>query len=331
MKHADPEPHHFLSLPIPDLKDVKFLRVASDVGGTTDKYFFTDSKDQMWLVKVPYAHTFVQGRSVDYTYESSGQILLETWKVASQVLYSNMTTILNRSNYVPVHEFKFNDTIKKRQVIGTIQYWLGDGLKTLRMDNVDTDPRSLSSEQKLDFATDHVIDWLLSNHDSTGSNYLVYRDRIIPVDKEHCFCFLLPTARYALTYPDGDALDLGFPIKQLTPVYAHKFWGLFAQGELDFDPRVLRPIIEAIDAVSEAQYLELLAPFLHSDYFVNEQPGQEQTFLARAIARKRNVRTDFERFLTILHRARAKPPAASPGAGRFTFADGWDAAAAGSP
>lgn len=171
-----------------------------------------------------------------------------------------------------------------------------------------------------------MIDWLLSNHDSTGSNYVSYQDRIVPIDKEHCFRFILPNARYASTYPEGDALDLTFPIKGLTPVYAHKFWGLFAQGKLDFDPRVLLPIIEAIDAVSEARYLELLAPFLSSDFFVTEQADQQQTFLARAIAHKRSVRTDYERFLAMIHRARAKP-AAAPGAGRFTFADGWDASA----
>ena len=322
-KQSEPWLTPFLSLPIPDLKDVRFLRVASDIGGTTDKYFFTDSKGQTWLVKVPYAHTFVKGRPVDYTYESTGQIRLETWKVASQVLFSNMTKLLNLSNYVPVHEFRFYDTIKQMHVVGTIQYWLGDGIGTLRTDDVDADPRSLSPKQKLDFATDHVIDWLLSNHESTGSNYLAHRGRVVPVDKEHCFRFLLPTARYAQTYPDGDALDLRFPIKALTPVFAHKFWGLFAQGALDFDPRALRPVVEAIEAVPDAEHLALLAPFLRSDYFVHEQPGQEEAFLARAVARKRGVRADYERFLTGLYRTRL-----AAAAGRFTFAGGWDAAAA---
>lgn len=78
----------------------------------------------MWLVKVPYAHIFVNGRpsDSDYKYEPKGQILFENWKVASQVLYSNMVMLLNMSNDVPVQEFSFTDTIKQRQVIGTIQY-----------------------------------------------------------------------------------------------------------------------------------------------------------------------------------------------------------------
>jgi hypothetical protein len=168
-------------------------------------------------------------------------------------------------------------------------------------------PRDLSRDEARQVATEHVLDWALSQHDTHSENLIRTRDgRILSIDKEQGWRYLgqdrlatdyHPNARYGEEEP-----------------YYNRFWRSFEQGEVDFDPLAMREAIDRLDAIPESELREAFAPYAHARHA--NSPLLQEDFLEEAVERVRSTRADFERFLTDRMQVRH-------GAGSFTFENGW--------
>lgn len=276
---------------VPSMAELTYSKKA-DIGGAGEKHFFTDKNGKVWLLKV------AAGKASKKP---------EPWKVASQVLFSAIAQNVKPSS-PPVGAVEYNGQL------ATIQPWLGDDLPTLAANT-----KNLSLNQKLDIAKEHILDWLMSQHDTHAGNLLILpTGEVVGIDKEQGFKYLLPNPKWTNSTPEGDVLSTDYhPNAQYgekAPFY-NQFWKDWANKTISFNPTLLADAINAIEAVPDDEYVKMLETYGKAAY--PEDAEKAVAFYAKALARKKNIRTDFEAFLTDLHEKRTKKK------GTFTFDSGW--------
>ena len=279
---------------VPELSSLVPQGKAEGIGGAGQKYFFADASGKKWLLKLA---------------ASKSGSTPEPFRVAVQEIFSQVSSLARPGKSVPVGGVGagFNG------FPATLQPWLDLGNPpTLK----GTLPPNLKDSEKKDVAEEHALDWLLSQHDTHAANLVRRADgAIISIDKEQGFKYLLPNN----LAPQGDKLDIDFHPNAAygeDEPYYNKFWRSFANGGMDFDPTEMKGVIDRIEAISDADYTKLLSKYTATAPF-KDDPKKLSAFIEQALARKKNIRGEFESFVSGLYEKRTKKK------GKFTFADGW--------
>lgn len=278
---------------VPDMAELSYDKPAV-IGGAGEKHFFTAADGKLWLLKV------AAGKSTKKP---------EPWKVASQSLFATIGAAVKPST-PPVGAATY------KGLPATVQPWLGDGLKTLS----SVDPAKLTPSQQKDVADEHVLDWLMSQHDTHGGNLVVLPSSgaVVGIDKEQGFKYLLPNPKWTNSTPEGDKLSTDYhPNAQYgeSEPYYNTFWKKFADGSMNFDPVQLSGAIKAIEAIPDDEYVKALEAYGQAAYPADASKAVQ--FYEKALARKKNIRKDFEAFISDLYEKRTKKK------GKFTFDGGW--------
>lgn len=176
---------------------------------------------------------------------------------------------------------------------------------------VGVSPSELSDQEKLDVASEHLLDWLGSQHDSFDANFLRVNGHVVGVDKEQGFRFAgedkLSTDYQPNTDHHGEK-----------PPYYNRFWKEWGEGKFNFNPEALAPFVDQIDKIDTEAYVENYRPYAEAMY--PGKPEAQAELLDQVRQRKLHLRKDFEKFLTGLYHKRF----GTGGAGSFSFAGGWD-------
>ena len=266
----------------PDNPDkLKLIGNAKSLGGFGEKYEYEDPKDgSRWLFKVAKEK------------DSSGNA--KPFAAHIQEAFSTVAAKV-KPGHLPIRVWEQDGKH------GTLQPLLKGS------ENLDeVEPATLSSSEAEDVAAEHVLDWLMSQHDSYGGNLIKSATgKIIGVDKEQAFKFW-----------DTDKLSTSFNPNPKAPYY-NQFWESWKNNEFKFNPKSLHKYIKKIESISDDDYREQILPYAKS--FWDGMPKKQQEFLEAALKRKKNIRSDFEDFLTGLYQEKTKQPD-----GVFTFAEGWD-------
>lgn len=103
-----------------------------------------------------------------------------------------------------------------------------------------------------DIVGQNVLDWLVSNHDAHGENFLVSNDdKLIAIDKGQAWKFL-----------GQDELDPDYVPNPSAPVYSF-FWKQLKAGKLQGDPLpVLQKVFGNISKISSEQFRAIIAPYV---------------------------------------------------------------------
>jgi hypothetical protein len=279
---------------LPPLSSLNYEGPASGIGGAGEKHFYTDSEGQKWLLKVA---------------ANKKTSKPEPFKAAAQTLFS-MVGAAVKPVTLPVGPAEF-----KGQP-ATLQPWLGDNLKTLS----GVPPEKLTASEKMDVASEHILDWLMSQHDTHGGNLVKDPETgaIVGIDKEQGFKYLMPSLKWTHSTPEGDKLATDYhPNAQYgeQEPYYNKFWKGFEAGAFNFDPASVKGTIDAVENIDDAAYTAGLAGYAQAVW--PEDAAQAAKFYEKVFARKKNIRKDFEAFITGLYKKRTKKE------GLFTFNTGW--------
>jgi hypothetical protein len=247
----------------------------------------------------------------DVLKDSSGQKYL--WKPAwpkgsqapehfrgyAQSLFSNLATQV-RPDHIPIGI----DT-NKDGVLGTVQPMIeldGESLGHVP-------PSDLTEQQRLDVATEHMLDWATSQHDTHPGNLVKTKDgRILSVDKEQGYKHL-----------GSDELSVDYhPNKKFgeDEPYYNTFWRDWANGKFEFDPQKMAAGFHTLQTTDLKDYEQQLRAYAVSSPYIENGYAIEE-FVQKAISRRNTAKRDFEKFLTKLYQKR------SGNEGNFTFADGW--------
>lgn len=153
--------------------------------------------------------------------------------------------------------------------------------------------KDLSDEVLAQAMSEHVLDWIISNHDSHQGNLLLSPDgkKVIGIDKGQAFKFF-PEDQLAYGYlPPGNG----------EAVWYDKFYQALIQGTISkerADKIVAQVLLRAkkIQDRSDARYRELLTEGLSRRYNWPSQLPTMEKFIDALMERKHNLYADFEKF-----------------------------------
>lgn len=270
----------------PPVEDLKYIGSGADkkLGGAGEKHVYADKQGNEWIFKV--------AKAKDGTSE-------KPFAAYAQETFSNVAMKI-KSVHIPIKVTHIKGKM------GTLQPMLAKSGDL----SASPSPSSLTEMEREDVASEHVLDWMMSQHDSFGANLVRTKTgRIIGVDKEQGWRYFgedkLSTDYKPNTEFHGEK-----------PPYYNQFWNEWADKKFDFDPQNLKKYFDSIDAIDNDEYAENFKPY--ADSFWADKPKKQEEFLNEVKKRKQNVRPDFESFLTELYKKRTGQPE-----GEFTFKAGW--------
>ncbi len=231
----------------------------ADVGGAHEKEFWTDENGEKWLFKP--------------AKNSSDNFIAHGEEAAYKI------GRLIDPDAIEVRTIQLNGRT------GSIQKWRTDLKKDFDFRGVL--PENLSTVEIEQLQREHVIDWLIANHDGHSKQFIRATDgQVYGIDKGQAFKFL-----------GKDQLSLNYhPNKkcgEAEPFYNTVFRAA-KEGKVNFDPNVTLKYIQEVEKISDESYLELIRPYAEGRFGKNKA-GLNQ-FYEQALDRKHNLRRDFESY-----------------------------------
>jgi SPP1 gp7 family putative phage head morphogenesis protein len=231
----------------------------AQVGGAHSKEFWTDGKGERWLFK---------------PVERPGDEFIAYGEEAAYKIGR-----LIDPDAVEVRTIRLNGRV------GSIQKWRTD-LKA-QLDFAGLDPAYLTTLDIEQIQREHVIDWLISNHDGHAKQFLRGRDgKVYGIDKAQLFKHL-GEDRLAIDYHPNARYG------EQEPFYNTLFRAV-KEGRTEIDPSVTLRYIREVEKIPDEDYLAILRPYAEGRF--GGDAGRKQAFYETALARKRNLRRDFESF-----------------------------------
>lgn len=148
-------------------------------------------------------------------------------------------------------------------------------------------PVDLTPEELAQLQREHVIDWLVSNHDGHRRQFLRGADgHIYGIDKGPAYKHL-GEDRLSIDYHPNRAYG------EEEPFYNTIFRAV-KNGELKVDPAATLAAIRKVENITDEAYLAILQDYAKGR-FKRDRAGL-RAFYDAALARKNNIRKDFEAF-----------------------------------
>jgi len=231
----------------------------AQVGGAHSKEFWTDEKGDRWLFK---------------PVERSGDDFIAHGEEAAYKIAR-----LIDPEVVEVRTVRLNGRL------GSIQKWRTD-LKA-KFDFAGMNPVELTTLDIEQIQREHVIDWLISNHDGHAKQFLRARDgKVYGIDKGQIFKYL-GEDRLSIDYHPNARFG------EQEPFYNTLFRAV-KEGKVEVDPSVTLRYIREVEKIPDEDYLAILRPYAEGRF--GRDTARKQAFYETALARKRNLRRDFEAF-----------------------------------
>jgi len=237
------------------------FKEVANIGGAHSKEFWLDPSGDKWMFK-PFPHATKK--------EATYRGMVDEFAYKLQRLVDPVAA-----------EARFVELSDGRR--GSIQRWIEGSDGNLRNKPITgLTPSQLETIQK-----EHVLDWLISNHDGHPGQLITFPDgRIVGIDKGQAFKFL-----------GDDKLDFDYhpnsAFGESEPIYNTAMKALRdGDIELDFyDPVVTLKAIEQFEAIPETKYRDMLEGYAQNRFRTR---AQRVEFIDLAVARKNALRADFE-------------------------------------
>lgn len=241
---------------MPAAGDLTSLGSASHMGGTKPKQLYADKAGNKYMFK-----------PLSPSDEFRGHAEAAVSQIAAKVL----------DDVVPVQMAKVGGKT------GTLQKIVPNVDKG----NPDFSGGALNHLKPTDVARlqgEHVVDWLTSQHDSHPKQFLRTTDgKIYGIDKSQAYKHL-GNDRLSPNYHPNAAYG------EVEPVY-NTMGRMAQQGKLKMDPMNALPYIKKAQGIPDADFKAALQPYAESLF---KSPGQRDQFYNKALARKANLKSDFE-------------------------------------
>lgn len=231
----------------------------ANVGGAHEKEFWTDEHGQQWLFKPASkkADAFIaHGEEAAY---KIGRLI--------------------DPDAIEVRTMRLDGRT------GSIQKWRKDLKEDFDFRN--TLPEQLTTLELEQIQREHVIDWLVANHDGHAKQFIRARDgHVYGIDKGQAFKFL-GQDRLALDYHPNQVHGEQEP-------YYNTIFRAAREGRVRFDPAVTLHAIEEVEKISDEDYLAILRPYAEGRF--GKDTTKVRHFYDQALERKHQLRRDFETY-----------------------------------
>jgi len=244
-------------------KAFKFSKDArGELGGAHEKYIYVDSSGDEWMFK-PMDAFVARGEEMGY-------------RVARLI----------DPDAVEVRYIEMDGRA------GSIQK-LKKNLKT-EASFRDISMRDISTDEIEALQREHVIDWLISNHDGHAKQFIRAADgRVYGIDKGQSFKFL-----------GKDKLSISYHPNRVEaePIY-NTLFRAYRDGDVDIDLNAALKYIKRVEQIPDSEYLEIIKPYVEGRFGTGASAAKDE-FYKLALERKNNIRRDFEKFYNDLHKSR---------------------------
>ncbi|HPI77006.1 MAG TPA: phage head morphogenesis protein, partial [bacterium] len=240
----------------------KYSRDAKSLGGAHEKYIYVDRRGDEWLFKPNDA--FV-ARGEEMAYRVGRLIDPDAVEVRYVELGGRQGSIQRLVKYVK-HEGTFRD------------------IPIHKMTSVE-----IEAVQR-----EHIIDWLISNHDGHAKQFVRAADgKIYGIDKGQAFKFL-----------GKDKLNIAYHPNSMEaePLY-NTLFRAYKSGDVDIDLQAALKYIRRVERIPDSEYMEIIRPYVDGRFGAKASAAKDE-FCKLALARKNNIRRDFESFYNELHKTR---------------------------
>lgn len=241
-------------------KPEKFKYVGkAKVGGAHEKEFWLDEKGEKWLFKP------VSKGSDDFIAHGEEA----AYKIGRLI----------DPDSIEVRTIRLNGRT------GSIQKWKTGLAKEHDFSAIAI--TDLTPDEIVQVQREQVIDWLISNHDGHSKQFLRAKDgHVYGIDKAQLFKFLGSDKLSIDYHPNGVC-------GESEPFYNTLFRAA-KQGKVKIDPSVTLRYIREVERISDDDYLALIRPYVEGRFSGDEL--KKRAFYDLALARKHNLRSDFESF-----------------------------------
>lgn len=154
---------------------------------------------------------------------------------------------------------------------------------------------------------EHVLDWLISQHDTQPAQVIVGPDgKIAAIDKEQAYRYFKSPGPKKLD-PQDDALDWNFHPNHMygekEPVY-NSIVKAYINGDISLTSAPYFEAIERIEAMDEMQFAELIDDYATSRF--GDDPAKKLEFVSQALNRKSNLREHFTEYIAGIKKEKAQ-------------------------
>ena len=214
-------------------------------GQSTEKYLLKDNEGNLWLFK-----TYIDSIHVKND--------ITVYQLA-QLFGIGVPTIC-----------EINLPINGEIVYGSIQKIILD----VEFINKDLLPNQISDIQR-----HHILDWLVSNYDAGGDEFLVKKNtgEIIAIDKDDSFC------RDKALSPGDD--PWGY-------LYYTNFWESYTKGEINVNFAMSFKLIDHVQSFKDSLFINILK----SSFRKIVSKKDMKKIINLVILKKKNLKTDFRKF-----------------------------------
>jgi len=239
-------------------ENFKFDGAANHIGGAHYKEFFVDKNGDKWLFK---------------PVKSSSDAFIAYGEEAAYKIGRIVDP-----DAIEVRVIELNGKV------GSIQKWKTDLAE--KYDFSGYTPKDLTKEELAQVQREHVIDWLISNHDGHTKQFIRGKSgKIWGIDKGQAYKHL-----------GEDVLDIDYhpnsKYGEQEPFYNTIFRQAKA-GKIVFDPNEILPYIEAIENTPDSVFEEAISKYVAGRF---KFPSDKTVFMGKVLKRKNTLRAEFERY-----------------------------------
>lgn len=246
--------------------DLTYKGNGSSLGGVHEKHLFVDKQGNQWMFKPA---TGAGGKMQSAADEAASKVQM----------------LVNPAHAVEVKATTLQVPGKGEQY-GSLQKMIPD--LAAKKDFMGVTPESLTAAQFKSLQKEQVVDWMLSNHDTHGEQFLKTASGDIKgIDKSQAFKFF-PGDKLTTDYDPNHNVAIG------KPTYYNQMWAAVKSGAVSFDPHSVLPTIEKAQSIPDHVYKEILKPYAEAKFGSATTPAA-QAFLDKATERKNNLKQDFEK------------------------------------
>lgn len=227
----------------------------ADIGGAHPKQFWKNDAGETWLFKPAQA----DGAFIPFGEQAASEVARQ---IDPQAIIVKAITLGGKP--------------------GSIQQYLTD----VKSFPASLKPSDLLPGQMAQIQREHVIDWLMSNHDSHVGNFIQKSNgHILGIDKAQSFKHL-----------GDDKLSIDYhpnaKYGEKEPFY-NTFWRAARDGKIAPNLDETFNVVKRLQALDDEDYENLLRPYAEGRF---KSPSAVNDFLNKASARKADLKKDFERF-----------------------------------
>jgi hypothetical protein len=187
-------------------------------------------------------------------------------------------------------------------------FW--ENVKQAQINSEDNFSENISKQDLILIVREHVLDWLVSNHDAHPGHFLEKKgDGLICIDKAQAFKYIgTSNEKLSVDYDPNERYN-GKNNFYYMPIY-NSVWKAIVKGKTELTmsqaKQEIENVIKQVESIGDEEYFDMLESYAIFRFeLINSSEDSrisKEDFMELVLKRKNEIRHDFTTFLTNLEK-----------------------------